>query len=187
LDKEDEYQEHGFNGLSGLSDLLETNMWQISAALEMQGVLFGDLKNGFSNDVDALERYDETILNRCEDFYRPVLEKFLNIIYKKLNINEPVNFEFISLLIKKHDEEQMDSIKKYQELLSAMLGDGIITTEQYAKSIKTYSQSNKIDFFIENEDLQKLKQNENIDKELDIINILNQAIEYEAEYIILEC
>jgi len=171
LDSDDEYQEHGFSGLSGLSDLLEVNMWQISAALEMQGVLFGDLKNGFSNDVDALERYDETILNRCEDFYRPCLEKLLHIIYKKLNINKPINFDFISLLIKKHDEEQMESIKKFQELLSGILGDGVITTVQYAKSLKAYSQNNKIDFFIEDEDLENLKKNESMEEELDNLDL----------------
>lgn len=82
LDKEDEYQEHGFAGLTGLSNLLEQNMWQISAAVEMQGVLFGDLKQGFSNDVDALERYDETINGRCESYLRPVYEKFLGLLFQ---------------------------------------------------------------------------------------------------------
>ena len=171
LDKEDDYQEHGFSGISGLSDLLETNMWQVSAAVEMQGVLFGDLKQGFSNDVDALERYDETILNRCEDFLRPVLEKFLHILYKKFDIQEEVSFDFISLLIKKHDEEQMNSIKSFQELLSGVLNDGIITTAQYAQSLRTYAQKNKIDFFIEDEDINKLKENESIDAELDNLDL----------------
>lgn len=171
LDSEDDYQEHGFSGLTGLADLLENNMWQISAALEMQGVLFGDLKQGFSNDVDALERYDETILNRDEDFYRPVLEKLLYVIYKKMDINEPVSFEFISLLVKKHDEEQMESIKKYQELLSGLLTDGIITQVQYAKSLKTYSQNNKIDFFINDDEITRLKENEDIESELENIDL----------------
>ena len=179
LDKEDDYQEHGFGGLTGLSDLLETNMWQVSAAVEMQGVLFGDLKQGFSNDVDALERYDETILNRCEDFYRAPLEKFLHIIFKKYDIKEEVNFEFISLLSKKHDEEQMESIKKYQELLSGLLGDGVITTTQYAKSIRNYSNNNRIDFFIEDEDIEKLKENENLDKELENIDLDEEDINFD--------
>lgn len=48
LDKDDEYQQNTYSGLAGLSDLLEKNMWLISAALEMQGVLYGDLKQGFS-------------------------------------------------------------------------------------------------------------------------------------------
>src|SRR5699024_9386243 len=107
LDKEDEYQEHGFAGLTGLSNLLEQNMWQISAAVEMQGVLFGDLKQGFSNDVDALERYDETINGRCESYLRPVYEKFLGLLFQLEGIEDKVEFTFDSLLIKKQDEDRI--------------------------------------------------------------------------------
>ena len=181
LDKEDDYQEHGFSGISGLSDLLETNMWQVSAAVEMQGVLFGDLKQGFSNDVDALERYDETILNRCEDYYRTPLHKFLHILFIKYGIKEEVDFEFISLLSKKHDEEQMESIKKYQELLSGMLGDGVITTTQYAKSIRNYSTNNRIDFYITDDDLNKLKENEHLDEELDNLDLDEKDIDVDID------
>ena len=157
LDKEDDYQEHGFSGLSGLSDLLETSMWEVSAAVEMQGVLFGDLKNGFSNDVDALERYDEVILNRCEDYYRGVLEKLLLVIYKKLGIEEKVTFEFNSLLVKKHDEEKMESLSKFQTLLSNMLQDGVIDTKRYAQSLKTYTLKNTVDFNLDDDYIKSLE------------------------------
>ena len=170
LDKEDDYQEHGFSGLTGLADLLEQNMWLISAALEMQGVLFGDLKQGFSNDTDALERYDETILNRAESYYRPVLEKLLWILYKRYNIKEPIEFEFNSLLVKKHDDERMEGLSKFQEILSKMLGDGVLTVEKYADIIQHFVDKNEVNFNFDDAYKQEIKNNmaeemENIDLE----------------------
>lgn len=172
LDKEDDYQEHGFSGLTGLADLLEQNMWLISAALEMQGVLFGDLKQGFSNDTDALERYDETILNRAENYYRPVLEKLLWILYKRYNIKEPIEFEFNSLLVKKHDDERMEGLSKFQQILSSMLGDGVLTAEKYAEIIQHFVDKNEVSFNFDEAYKQEIKNNiaeemENIDLEED--------------------
>lgn len=172
LDKEDDYQEHGFSGLTGLADLLEQNMWLISAALEMQGVLFGDLKQGFSNDTDALERYDETILNRAETYYRPVLEKLLWILYKRYGIKDPIEFEFNSLLVKKHDDERMEGLSKFQQILSSMLGDGVLTAEKYADIIQHFVDKNEVSFNFDEAYKQEIKNNiaeemENIDLEED--------------------
>lgn len=169
LDKEDDYQEHGFSGLSGLADLLEQNMWLISAALEMQGVLFGDLKQGFSNDTDALERYDETILNRAEAYYRPVLEKLLWILYKKYGITEPIEFDFNSLLVKKHDDERMEGLKNFQELLSGLLGDGVLTTAKYGEVLQHFVNKNEIDFKFDDEYLKSLESN--MSEELESIDL----------------
>lgn len=159
LDKEDDYQEHGFSGLTGLADLLEQNMWLISAALEMQGVLFGDLKQGFSNDTDALERYDETILNRAETYYRPVLEKLLWILYKRYGIKDPIEFEFNSLLVKKHDDERMEGLSKFQQILSSMLGDGVLTAEKYADIIQHFVDKNEVSFNFDEAYKQEIKNN----------------------------
>ena len=157
LDKDDEYEAHPFGGLSGLADLLEQNMWLVSAALEMQGVLYGDLKNGFSNDTEALERYDETINNRCENYVRPVYEKLIGIFYKKLNIEEKVEFEFNSLLTKKQDKERMEGIKFFSEVCSQMLNDGVLSTAQYAKALQTYVNKSTIDFGLTDEAIEKLE------------------------------
>lgn len=179
LDKEDEYQEHGFSGLNGLADLLEQNMWLISAALEMQGVLFGDLKQGFSNDTDALERYDETILNRAESYFRPVLEKFLLILYKKYDIKDKIEFDFNSLLIKKHDEEKMEGLKSYQEFLSALLQDGVIDTQMYATSIQTFINKNQIDLGLTDEKINDLK--DKFQQEMENINLTEDIDEEEED------
>lgn len=169
LDKEDEYQEHGFQGLSGLANLLENNMWLISAALEMQGILFGDLKQGFSEDTNALERYDETINCRCENYVRPVYEKFLALLFKMNNVDEKVEFSFNSLLSKKQDTDRVEGLQRFVNLLSGMLGDGVITAKQYAKAIQTYATKDVVDFGLTDEEINKL--DDKIAEEMEDIQI----------------
>lgn len=156
LDKDDDYQMNGFSGLTGLSELLEQNMWCISAALEMQGVLYGDLKQGFSNDVDAMERYDEVINGRNEMYVRPVYEKFLWMLYNKYGINEKVEFEFNSLLVKKQNKEKMESLKYFIDICSQLLTDGVIDSQQYAKAVMSYSSREVVDFDFTDEKIEQL-------------------------------
>lgn len=169
LDKDDEYQEHGFSGLGGLSDLLEKNMWLISAALEMQGVLYGDLKSGFSNDSEALERYDETINNLNENYFRPCMHKLLSIIYKWKGINEKVSFEFGSIIKKQQNKEKMESINSFQDILSKTLNDGVITLKQYAIALKNYAEKGIIDLGLTDEDIEKL--DDKMEEEMEDINL----------------
>lgn len=170
LDKDDEYQQNTYSGLGGLSDLLEKNMWLISAALEMQGVLYGDLKQGFSNDAEALERYDETINSRCESYVRPVYDKLLRVFFILEGIDEKVEYEFNSLLVNKQDKERMEGMKNYADLLSQMLGDGVITPKLYAKSMQQFVTKNIIDFGLTDEEIEKIDESvalENEDIDLD--------------------
>lgn len=156
LDKDDEYQEHGFGGLSGLSDLLEQNMTLISAALEMTGILYGPLEKGFGNDADALERYDETISNLNENYFRGVMTKLLSVIYRWHGIDEQVSFEFGSLIKGKQDKDRIEGMKDFQQLLSGMLQDGVLTTKQYAIAIKNYAEKGIIDLGMSDKDIEEL-------------------------------
>lgn len=169
LDKDDEYEQNTFSGLTGLSDLLQNNMWLISSALEMQGVLFGDLKQGFSNDESALERYDETINNRCESYLRPVYEKFLGLLFKLEDIEDKVEFTFNSLLIDKHNKDNMEGMKSYIDLLSQMLGDGVLSVQQYAKAAQLYAMDGIVDFGLTDEAISDLK--DKIEEEMEDITI----------------
>lgn len=169
LDKEDEYQEHGFAGLTGLSNLLEQNMWQISAAVEMQGVLFGDLKQGFSNDADALERYDETINGRCENYLRPVYEKFLGILFQLESVEEKVEFTFDSLLVKKQDEERIEGLNKFVELCGKLQDIGVLTPKLTGTALTTYVNKGEIDFGLTQEELDKL--DDNFQEELENVEL----------------
>lgn len=156
LDSDDEYQEHGFGGLGGLSDLLEKNMWLISAALEMQGILYGDLKSGFSNDENALERYDETINNLNENYFRSVIHKLLLTIYHWFGINEEIQFEFGSLIKGQQDKNKTEGMKDFQSLLSSMLNDGVLTLKQYAIAMKNYAEKGIIDLGLSEDDINQL-------------------------------
>lgn len=167
LDKDDEYQQNQFSGLSGLADLLEKNMWLVAAALDMQGILFGDLKGGFSNDTEALERYDETIQGRCESYVRPVFEKFLWVIYKKLGIEEGIEFTFNSLVADAMNDKRMTSLKNFVELCDTLLGAGVLDAKLYAKSVQTYIEKGTIDFGLTDEVIEKLDNSD----EMENINI----------------
>lgn len=172
LDKDDEYEMTGFSGLGGLADLLQQNMWQIAAALEMQGILFGDMKQGFSTDSDALERYDETIQNRCESYVRPVYEKLLKYIYTMLGIDDKIDFSFNSIIAKKHKEQKMSSISSFMSLCSQLLNDGVISLSQYAKALDKFIDKEEIDFEFTPENIAKLEQNESLESEdFDLNNV----------------
>lgn len=157
LDKDDEYSQNTFSGLSGLADILEKNMWLISSALEMQGILFGDLKGGFSQDQLALERYDETINGRCESYVRPVIEKLLSIFYKVENIEEKVEFTFNSLLDKQQDKETIESLKNFTELANTLLDAGVIDTQQFARALQKYTQDHTVDFGLTDDVIEGMK------------------------------
>lgn len=157
LDKDDDYQEHGFSGLAGLSDILQQNMWLISAALEMQGVLFGDLRGGFSQAADDVKRYSNTIKNRCDTLFRPVLTKFLKILFIVNDIKGGLDFEFNSYNQTEENNLRIESIDKYTDSLSKMNEKGLISKYQMARSLKEYIQKNRIDIIISDEQLNRLK------------------------------
>lgn len=165
LDKEDEYTEHGFSGLGGLSTLLEQNMWMIAAALEMQGILFGDLKGGFSNDTEALERYDETINGKCETYLRPVYEKYIAFLFKLYEINDTQEFQFNSLLVNKQTKDKMDAFNQFIQLCSQLMNDGVITLPQYGKAVQAFSTKGIVDFGLDDEAISKLEQKEKEESE----------------------
>lgn len=179
LDKDDEYDMNSFSGISGLSDLLEQNMWLISAALEMQGILFGDLKNGFSTDTNAMERYDETIQNRCNMLYRPALTKLLTFIYKKLKIQEDVEFEFESLFKKQKSKDDMEAMKNYADLISTLLSNGILTPQLAAKSIQNFANNGIIDFGLDDEAIKEL--DDRVNEEMEDIDLDKLSLETSEE------
>ena len=157
LDKDDDYIPHQFSGLSGLSDLLEKNMWLISAALEMQGILFGDLKGGLSQESDAFKRYAVTIENRCNSYYRPVLQKLLMVLFLMLGIEETPDFVFNSLAKDELDMIKLDNASKVADFSAKLMNDGIISKYEYAKTVQNYLDHNAINVIFNEETLDMLK------------------------------
>lgn len=167
LDKDDTYEQHNFSGLNGLSDILQQNMWQIAAAVEMQGVLFGDLSNGFSRDDSALERYDEKILNDCDTYLRKPLAKLINILFhvyqvtdkETMKIAKP-KFLFNSIIAEKKNETLMNELSSLVELCGNLVEQNVITTEQEAKAISEYLNTRSINFEFLKTNTALLKQKE---------------------------
>ena len=147
LDKDDVYEEHGFNGLSGLSDIMDLNMKQIAAAVEMPNVLFGDLSNGFTSDDGALERYDTKILNDCETFLRPQMYKLLRILFKIYGLDrKEISFVFNSTIIDKKNDKKLEDINTLLDTCQKMVDAKIMTTDQQAKTIKEFIETGAINF-----------------------------------------
>lgn len=157
LDKDDDYQQWNLSSLPGLADLMEKNMWLISAALEMQGILYGDLKGGLSQESDALRRYAITIENRCNTYYRPVLQKLLMVLFAIYNIEGTVDFDFNSLVIQEENKDKMDAINTYQNVLGGLIDKGIISKYQAAISIQNLMNKDIIDIQFTEENLNRLK------------------------------
>lgn len=171
LDKDDEYQQFTMQGISGLAELLEKNMWLISAALEMQGILYGDLKGGLSQESDAFRRYAVTILNRCNSYVRPVIQKFLIVLFYIYDIEGPVDFDFNSLIKKEENNEKVEAINNYVSLLAKLGEMGIISKYQSALSIKNFMENDVVNINFTEENLNALK----LEEEYQILDILKNA------------
>lgn len=157
LDKDDEYQQWNLQSLPGLADLMEKNMWLISAALEMQGILYGDLKGGLSQESDALRRYAITIENRCNSYYRPALQKLLMVLFAIYDVKGQVDFDFNSLIVQEENKEKMSAINDYQNVLGSLIDKGIISKYQAAISIQNLMNKDIIDIQFTEENLNRLK------------------------------
>ena len=159
LDKDDEYNMNQFSGVSGLSDLLNTNMWLVASALEMEGVLFGELKGGLATDSASLENYSNTINNRCKGLVQPVIKKFLWIYYKMKGWDVLPSFEFNLLARKKEDKDKMDAMSNFCDVLSKLLQDGVIDTKKYAQCIQNYTANGIVAITFDEQELKELETN----------------------------
>lgn len=171
LDKDDDYQEHGFQGMTGLSDLMEKNMWLIASALEMQGILYGELKGGLSQDTDAWKHYSTTIENRCNDYYRPVLQKFLQVLFLMYGVEGTVDFDFKRLDEVDQNKVKMESAQKLSGILSDLLDKKIISKYQYAISIQNMLSKNILAINFTDDFLEALKMQE----DYDVLEIIKES------------
>lgn len=167
LDKDDDYQQNEFGGLSGLSDLMDKNMENIAAALDMTGILYGDMSGGFSPDNYSLVRYDTTIRNRAENYFRPLLRKLLNVIKIKVGIKEELDFEFKSM-IQIQEQEPLERMEKIISILSSMISDGYMTPQQAGQEVMKFAKESGIGESISEESLKQIK--EDVENESEWIN-----------------
>lgn len=157
LDKDDDYIAHELANTSGLASLLETNMWLVAAALEMQGILFGDLKGGLSQESDAFHRYSVTIENRCNSYYRPVLQKLLTVLFVMHGLDELPDFDFNPLDKIEQNTAKTGAIQAYAQMLDTMLSQGTITKYQAALSLRDYINNGNVGIEFDELSLNKLR------------------------------
>lgn len=160
LDKDDEYIMNQLSNISGLSQLLETNMWLVAASLEMQGVLFGDLKGGLSQESDAYHRYCVTIRNRCDSYFRPVLQKLLTVLFIMYGVNETPDFEFRPLDQAEENDKKIASIQNYANMLETLISQGVISKYQSAVSLRAFLNDSVINIDFSDLQLNKLQYEE---------------------------
>ena len=172
LDTNDQYEQYQLTSVSGLAEIMEKNMSLIAAALEMQGILYGDLKGGLNQESDALNRYALTIENRCNALVRPVIHKFLIIAsYVLGEPNTVIDFDFNSLAADNLATAKMTSIKTFAEALDSLTKNGYISKYQAAKSMALMASQGTVDLTISPEWLQKLKFEEN----MEVVKTFNSA------------
>lgn len=157
LDKDDDYIMNQLSNISGLSQLLETNMWLVAASLDMQGVLFGDMKGGLSQESDAMHRYAQTIMVRCESYFRPVLQKLLVVLYTMAGVAERVDFEFRPLDQDEINDTKLSTLQNHANLMNTLLGMGIISKYQAAESMRSIMLDRNVSISFDDLELNKLK------------------------------
>lgn len=157
LDKDDEYIMNQLSNISGLSQLLETNMWLVAASLEMQGVLFGDLKGGLSQETDAFHRYAVTIKNRCDSYFRPVLQKLLTVIFIMHNFEETPDFEFRPLDQREQNDLKIASIQSFANMLETLASQGIVSKYQSALALQQFLSDDTVNIDFSDLQLNKLQ------------------------------
>ena len=144
LDSSDQYEKNEFGGLAGLADLLEQNRWQIAAALDMQGILYGDMKNGMGSDTQAIPSYNKTINGRCDSYYRPVLTKLCKTLFKMHDVNDSPIYTFNAIYKDQADTAKIDMLTKYNALLRELQTDNVISSDQHKSSFRNYMNSGVI-------------------------------------------
>lgn len=154
LDKDDDYQQHNFGGLSGLSDLLDLNMRQIASACEMPNVLYGDLSNGFTSDDSALERYDEKILGDCDTYLKTPFTKLLRILFNVYDVRDdegkipqPV-FTFNSIITDKKNDKKITEFTNFYSLCKDLVSDNLMTIEDEKRVLQEYLNTGSINFHL---------------------------------------
>lgn len=140
LDKEDQYSQFSFGGLSGLADLMESNKDDLCAILEMSKLLlFGDTKGGLSGNADSEYLwYQGKINGKQEEYLRRPLTKLIKFIcfmspMEDEDIRE-LDFQFNSIIPEKASDKT-ERFKAFIESLGQLKELGIYDDEDVKKEV----------------------------------------------------
>lgn len=140
LDKEDQYSQFSFGGLSGLADLMETNKDDLCAILEESKLLlFGDTKGGLSGNAEAeYIWYQGKISGKQEEYLRRPLSKLVKYIGYMGQLDDKeikeLDFKFNSIIPEK-EEDKMNRFKSFVESLGMLKDLNIYDEEDVKKEV----------------------------------------------------
>lgn len=144
LDKEDQYSQFTFGGLSGLADLMDSNKDDLCAILEMSKMLlFGDSKGGLSGNADAEYLwYQGKISGKQEEYLRKPLSKLVKYLALMCGIKQEelitLDFKFNSIVPEK-EEDKTNRFNSFVDSLSKLKEIGIYTDEDIKKEIISHA------------------------------------------------
>lgn len=144
LDKEDQYSQFSFGGLSGLADLMETNKDDLCAILEESKLLlFGDTKGGLSGNAEAeYIWYQGKISGKQEEYLRRPLSKLVKYIgyMGQLEDEEIKDLDFkFNTIIPEKEEDKMNRFKSFVESLGMLKDLNIYDEEDVKKEVISHA------------------------------------------------
>lgn len=140
LDKEDQYTQFTFGGLSGLADLMETNKDDMSALLEMSKLLlYGDTKGGLSGNADSEYLwYQGKISGKQEEYLKRPTKKLVYYMALMAGADEDelssLDYTFNSIIPEKASDKA-ERFDKFVDSLTKLQDKGIYDEEDVKQEI----------------------------------------------------
>lgn len=148
LDVNDEYQQFQLANMAGLADILEQQRRSTSGAMEIpEMILYGSADQKgliFQKDGSTspeIEIYQQTINNRQDDIFKPVMDKLLPVLWRIANGKDmPEGTTYIFLpTFKESQTAKLERAKLIVENVTALIEAGIFTPKMGAIEIRQHS------------------------------------------------
>lgn len=141
MDQEDSFEQHQHNQFSGLNDIYESFMLDVSGAAEIPvDKLFGRSPAGFNNGEETLQNYYDTIQEKQETDIKPQLEKLMKIITMSALGEIPDDLEInFNPVRRPADMEKADLAYKMWQPISEALAQNVIDKVTALKELKRQS------------------------------------------------
>lgn len=141
MDNEDSLEQHQHNQFSGMNDIYESFMLDISGAAEIPvDKLFGRSPVGFSNGAETLQNYYDSIQEKQETIVHDDLDKLIRIISMSAIGEVPEDLEIVFNPVRRPaDIEKADLGYKLWQPISEALAQNVIDKSTALKELKRQS------------------------------------------------
>ena len=141
MDNEDSLEQHQHNQFSGMNDIYESFMLDISGAAEIPvDKLFGRSPAGFNNGEETLQNYYDSIQEKQETVVHDDLDKLIRIISMSAIGEVPDDLEIVFNPVRRPaDMEKADLGYKLWQPISEALAQNVIDKPTALKELKRQS------------------------------------------------